>query len=145
MYSPVFLLSLYGVALKCTRTGLSPLDKSILLVILCHWLIISAFPVWWGGHSFGPRLFSDVVPYLCYFVIPVLDVISKSVGIRNFASIAVSVVLVGTSFMIHFRGATCHACRDWNNFPTEAERSLQDRLWDWQDPQFLRGIGGKTR
>ena len=32
--------------------------------ITCHLLVVSSFPHWWGGHSYGPRFMSDIIPWL---------------------------------------------------------------------------------
>ena len=40
-----------------------------LSVFVIHLIIISGFPHWWGGHSFGPRFMTGVVPWLALLAI----------------------------------------------------------------------------
>jgi len=61
IYSPVLLFALYA---GFTQAIFRPRHLSFyaLLSIILHWLVIAHFPHWWGGHSFGPRLFTDTLP-----------------------------------------------------------------------------------
>src|SRR5262249_10724619 len=71
VYSPIFLFSIYGAWLALGRRG-PRLAWALAAIVVGHWLALASFPIWWGGHSFGYRLFSDMVPYLTYFLIPVI-------------------------------------------------------------------------
>ncbi|MDQ1444579.1 MAG: hypothetical protein QOI20_1043, partial [Acidimicrobiaceae bacterium] len=66
VFSPVFLL----VAWR--RKRLNPLEWAAAGTVLLHLVLISRFQHWWGGYSYGPRLFSDVVPLLVFLLLPVL-------------------------------------------------------------------------
>lgn len=93
-------------------------------VVAAHWVVISAFPHWWAGHSYGPRLFTDVLPYATYFLFQV----------RWRAWLTVAAVL---SVLIHFRGSTARATHAWNDGPPNVDVA-PERVWDWRDPPFLR-------
>src|SRR5262249_49391806 len=67
VFSPVLVFAGLGVALKIRLRRFTALDASLVAVVLLHWIAISSFPHWWGGHSYGPRFFSDMLPYLVYF------------------------------------------------------------------------------
>jgi len=43
------------------------------------------------------------------------------------------------SFTIHFRGAHRRSAWDWNSQPVDVDVD-PTRIWDWRDPQFLRGL-----
>jgi hypothetical protein len=136
IFSPVLLFSVVGVALKAARRTLTRLDWSLLIILGLHWLVISAFPKWWGGWSYGPRFTSDVLPYLVYFLIPVLAWMGEP---RTPAVVAVFFwITVTVSVFIHYRGANDRATFDWNGQPVQVDVQ-PDRVWDWRDPQFLRG------
>jgi len=49
------------------------------------------------------------------------------------------VVLIGVSAFIHGRGARKPDGYLWNVTPVNVDQS-PSRLWDWRDPQFLRGL-----
>jgi len=72
VYSPVLLGSIAGAAIKLRQRRFTALDLSLALAILAHWVVISTIRSWWGGHSYGPRFFTDMLPYLVYFLIPVV-------------------------------------------------------------------------
>jgi hypothetical protein len=136
VFSPVLLFSAVGVALEASTKRLNRLDRSLLVILGLHWVAISAFPKWWGGWSYGPRFASDVLPYLVYFLIPVLAWLGQP---RTPAVVAVFFwVAVAASGFIHYRGASDRATFDWNAWPANVDAD-PSRVWDWRDPQFLRG------
>ena len=143
LYTPVLLLAGVGVILKMRNGRFGALDLAISGIIIAHWLAISSFVHWWGGASFGPRLFTDIMPYFMYFLIPVLESaqMPRTAGRWALATAAGGLILI--SFLIHYRGATQEATWFWNMAFLKVVPSVDDdptRLWDWRDPQFLRGL-----
>jgi len=115
------------------------LDYFLLGIVFLHWVAISRYGHWWAGHSFGPRFFSDMIPYFIYFLIPVVAGMPKLKGMRKavFASIFFCFILI--SLFAHYRGATNWDVHAWNRDPVDVDRNPA-RLWDWHDIQLLRGI-----
>jgi hypothetical protein len=111
-------------------------------VIVAHWVVISSFPDWHGGHSFGPRYFADMVPYLIYFLIPVIAWSADKRGALRNRLMGLFLLLALASFAINLSGAVNKATNRWNSVPTDIDKSPR-RLWDWSDLQFLRGIAGR--
>ena len=134
VFSPILLLSVYGMWLTWRARRPRPCAAAI---VLLHWIALSSFPIWWGGHSFGPRLFSDMVPYLVYFLIPVVARIASLSGARRAGWATGFACLVAISFAVNFRGATARAVYRWNAEPVDVNVQ-PDRVWDWRDLQFLR-------
>jgi hypothetical protein len=117
---------------------LDHIEYVLLVVVVLHWLLISSFRHWFGKHSFGPRLFSDMAPFLVYFFIPVLRTIEPR-DRRYTQSLAAALLCCGAiSFVIHARGATDIATWYWNGLPVDID-AQPERIWDWDDLQFLRG------
>ncbi|MFN2170356.1 MAG: hypothetical protein ACK2UF_02895 [Candidatus Promineifilaceae bacterium] len=144
IYSPILLFAVYGIYLKIKEGQFTRLDLTLIAILFLHWLVISSFPHWYGGHSFGSRFFTDMLPYLCYFLIPVLAVIPGLKTFRAGLLSALFMILLAISFFIHWRGATqVSAAIEWNwavkNIVENVDRDPQ-RLWDWSDAQFLRGL-----
>jgi hypothetical protein len=84
VFSPIFALSLAGVVLEARARRLTVLDLSLAGCVAVHWLVISTTNGnWWGGASYGPRLFTDLVPYLVYFLIPIVAWIASTRGARR--------------------------------------------------------------
>ena len=144
VYSPIFLFVGYGIILKIRKSQWSKLDSFILCILFFHWCAVSSFPHWWGGHSFGPRFLTDMLPYLIYWLIPVLSEISLPITPRKLSISFFFLTLVLISFFMHFRGATRPvAAFGWNwrygNIVADVDQNPA-RLWDWSDPQFWRGL-----
>jgi hypothetical protein len=64
---------------------------------------------------------------------------SVSTGVRRTVFITGFAVLLALSFGIHFRGATNWDVHYWNTVPVNVD-DYPERVWDWGDIQFLRGI-----
>lgn len=142
IFSPVMLLVPLGITLKAYKGVWSRLDWVVVAILALHLFVISSFPHWWAGHSFGPRFFADMLPYLAYFLIPVLEVMQSAdfapavrVGLGGLYT-----VLALASIAIHTRGAISMATIGWNSLPVDVDYH-PERLWDWTDLQFMRGLG----
>jgi hypothetical protein len=147
VFSPVLLLSVYG-AWRSLRHGGMLLDWFLAAIVLLHWLAISSFPHWWGGHSFGNRLLADMLPYFMYFLIPVIALLPGPPGPHRVVRVSVAATLIVISFVINYRGANERAVFRWNRTPVDIDMR-PSRVWDWGDLQFLRGAndarGGEAR
>ncbi len=144
VFSPVFLFSFWGMYLSLKTKQPDKLHICLMSIIILHWLGISVFaPVnWWAGHSFGPRLFSDVVPFLVFFLIFPVE---KMPGMKNRALKYTLVFLFSASVVfgafVHYRGAYVGETWLWNVHPVDVDRD-PSRLWDWRDLQFMRTPDG---
>lgn len=139
IFSPIFAFSVLGVIAKFKGGRLETLDFVLLGILLLHWLLLAAIGRWDGGLSFGPRLFTDMLPFLTYFLIIAMAEIPKSVGARrillNFAFALCAIM----SIFVNYRGANDWDVIAWNWEP-DSILQTPERVWDWRDPQFLRGI-----
>jgi len=131
-FSPFLLFSLAGMCLACRRSWQTPLVYYLAAGVALHWFAISAFADWTGGYSFGPRYFSDIVPILIFFLVPVFQLPRKPMLLA-----AVFLLCALASLFVHFRGATTWDVYLWNG---DAGGVTPARAWDWRDPQFLRGL-----
>ncbi|MBE0429019.1 MAG: hypothetical protein IBX61_04005 [Thermoleophilia bacterium] len=140
LFSPVLLLSLAGIYLKVRSRRFYRLDYFLAAIILLHWFSISSVMQWWGGHSYGPRFFADMIPFFIYFLIPVFERISSLKSrLTTSAAWSLVAVLVLFSVFVQFRGATCSQVQSWNVRPEIHEN--RERLWDYGDISYLSGIG----
>ena len=138
VYSPVLLLSLSGFVLALRDRGDRPLTICFGTIIVAHWLVVSRFPHWWGGHSYGPRFMTDVVPFLAYFVAFNFDALGKLSGLKLWLSRSCIAVLAAASIVLHAPAALSWPPHMWNVVPNDIDKNPA-RLWDWHDPQFARG------
>lgn len=140
IFSPVLLFSTYGGILKIKRRDWKGLDFCLAGIVILHWIAISSFPHWYGGYSVGPRLFADVLPYLTILLMPVIAELKISGDLLDLVLTFGFISTVIVSALIHYRCATSLGTVRWNSLPVSVDRQ-PDRLWDWSDPQFLRGWG----
>lgn len=128
LFTPVLLLIPFGY-----RAGnRDALDTAMLAWLGAHWLAISAFPHWWGGHAFGPRLWTETMLGACWLLVPLLAARVPRV----------LAVLAALSLLIHTRGATSYVPWRWNGTPVNVD-DAPERLWDWSDVQFLRATSAE--
>jgi len=137
VYVPAALFSLYGMAVRPAQEAARELRPYLMAIVALHWLLVSSFEDWIGGHGFGPRYMSDVSPILIYFLIPAFERIREMPRRRALAAASLFALLAAAGVAIHFRGAARWSCWEWNTAPVDINRS-QWRVWDWRDPAFLR-------
>jgi hypothetical protein len=136
LFSPIFFMAFLGIYLKMKAGRIAKVDYFLVAIIGLHWLAISAYPHWWAGHSYGPRFFADMAPFLVYFLIPVVDSLAQAPR-PKWMMITVFLALTAFSFWVHYRGAVSWEVYLWNIKPVNVD--LQPaRIWDWRDIQFLR-------
>jgi len=135
IFTPVFVFSIWGM-IRARQTGWRrPLSGYLTAAVVGYWLLIVVyFRIWWGGHSYGPRYFSDVTPFLVFFLIPALMEWRES---PQWTAAAAFAILLAVSGFIHSRGALRNDVYLWNVSPVNVDQNPA-RLWDWRDPQFLR-------
>jgi hypothetical protein len=139
VFCPVLVFSVWGMVLSLKGRRGHLLELFLIGVVVSHWLVISSFPDWHGGHSFGPRYLTDMMPYLIYFLIPVLVWFSETRSARRSWLLSLFMLFAVVSLLINLSGAVNKATYLWNSVPTDVDTAPR-RLWDWTDLQFLRGI-----
>jgi hypothetical protein len=146
LYVPLAAWVLWETARQWRRLPSRSLAKIALAAFVLHWLTISAFPVWWGGQSFGPRLLVDALPWL--FLLGVLAVAARYEGEdrRSWspASAAVLAVVAALSVTVNTRGAVARetwAWRSWERPPRSTASFFEPAwAWNWRYPQFTAGL-----
>ena len=141
IFTPIIIFAGVGVLLMIKKRTARALDYALILIILLHWIVISSFDHWWGGFTFGPRFFTDMMPLFVLLMIPVLQSVADTgnkLGPRLLLGIGFTCTLI-LSLFIHHQGATEPATWMWNSVPIFVDSKVT-RLWDWSDLQFLRGL-----
>jgi hypothetical protein len=136
VFSPVLIFAIGGFWLAMrTREGRS-LHIAFGFIIALHWILVSHLKPWWGGYSFGPRIMSDVLPFLTYFLAFALQWCLSAHSPQR-TTVAVCIAgLAAVSIFIHAQGAFHFGPYQWNGDPDIDTHSA--RLWNWKDLQFLR-------
>jgi len=139
VYAPVLAFSVWGAVLKLREGRDRVLDLTLVSIVVVHWLVISSFPDWYGGHCYGPRYFTDVIPYPVYFLVPVIAQLARLRGVLKAGLVSLFTLCVLASLFANGIGAVSRTTEFWNSSPVDIDEAPQ-RAWDWSDPQFLRGI-----
>jgi len=131
----LYLLFRYRETLKYRRLAALALSMVILQI-----LMVSLWPVWWGGYSYGPRLIADALPWMA--LLAILGLAARAADTVRVsparAEIAIALVLLALGIVINGRGAWSFSTNDWN--PVYDIDRHPERLNDWSHPQFMAGI-----
>lgn len=133
VWSPIVLLAVAGVVVARRSGRFDPLTGGLIAAVGGYWIVISTLEPWWAGFSVGPRLFTDVVPLLTVLALPAVAVLRRG----HWAGRGAVAVLVAFSLFTNTQGATRFETQQWNEFPRDVHQH-PDRIWDWNDLQFLR-------
>jgi hypothetical protein len=123
VYSPVLLFAVGGLAWVGLRgpAVLTSLAVGMVAVVL----VVAKWFLWWGGHSWGPRLLADITPILCLFLSPVTRWLDRHRLVK-----AVFVLLAAVSVAAHGLGAFFYDGR-WEVVVDIAHSDAP--LWSWPD------------
>ena len=134
VFSPWIAVALATLAVPVVRQRLAA--HSIICVLLAslvpYLVVLSKYSVWWGGHSFGPRYWTDAIPLFAILFAFGLDWTLT----RSRALVAISAVTVVFSIAIQSIGAFCYPST-WNAKPNNVDIH-HERLWDWRDTELSR-------
>lgn len=131
VFSPVLVLVAPGLWRKVVRER-DPLFAGMAAFCAALVLIASKFTHWWGGHSIGPRLLADSLPFLALFLVPIAERVTAD---RRLPLRLAFGALAAVSFAIHGAAAYSKAASAWNTSPNVDRYPA--RLWHWWDSQAL--------
>jgi hypothetical protein len=126
VYSPIFLLSLWGMVVAWRRPG-NELMKCLSIAPLALALLVAKWVNWFGGWCYGPRLLADATPILALFLVEPFERAARSWLWR-----VVAVVLAVASVTLHALGA--FGDESWNlRLVPDRSGFHAERLWEWSD------------
>jgi len=141
-WHPVFLFSFISVYYLYRASKL----QSFEYLFIVHFIVFSVFIAssnnWWGGHSIGQRYYTDMLPYLLYFLGKfVFELKAQSPKLRN---LSLGLIIVFSLFGSFVHGWAANNSKgftstvSWNSIPNDIELN-KDRIWDFCDLQYFRG------
>jgi hypothetical protein len=125
-----------------------PLLRLAVGICGAHWLVISGFDKWWGGHCFGSRLATELVPWLAVLAVLTIDGARQTrdattmLGGRR-SVVGLAIVLSATSVVVNAAGAISPRTVGWNVAPVNVDLA-PGRLWSWRHAQVLAAIGDRA-
>lgn len=135
VYTPWALLAVLLAPWSLARLrGVPMIRWAVVGGLTLNLLVLSKYAVWWAGHTFGPRYWTDAVPLLAILLAAGMDwARGRAWGLN-----VLFALLIALAIGIQVLGATCYPS-SWNLSPTNVDRD-HDRLWDWTDTELRRGI-----
>jgi hypothetical protein len=134
VYSPVLALALAGLVRGGVSVG-RPVGGWLVAGLAGSLLLLGSFSVWWGGHSYGPRLLADFLPGLVLLAVPGWQALASRrwgrSALAGLVAASVAVQIVGAYYYPSPRDV------DWNTTPRDVDQA-HERLWDWRDTQLGR-------
>jgi hypothetical protein len=121
-----------------------------MFVFACHMVVLSGFGHWWGGHSYGARLTTSLLPWFVLLGVIATDAMRRSSDAmrrstnqeglsprrRVWIVGPIAGLLCIASVIINAIGAFSDETSRWNFAPQDIDQRPA-RLWCWRRPQFL--------
>jgi len=135
IFSPFLLFAWLGFK---KSANLFDLKSSWLLIgllwPLAHLLVISRFPHWWAGYSFGPRLTTDMLPGLFLLTVRTWPQVFRNV--RDIVSLGLLIIsCIFAVYINSYQGLNNPYTMLWNIKPDIDYHP--ELVFDWKYPQFL--------
>ncbi len=133
-FSPILIFSLFG-AYILFKSRFARDEKLIGLMIIAAIFIFinySFYIIWWGGHCYGPRFLTDILPIVCYLI---------NYSIVNYKKSIVKQIILGSIVILSVYPQAVGAFGDtgfyWNPYPLEIDH-YPERVWQIKDNQIQR-------
>lgn len=131
VYSPVFLLAFLPSRQSARDAPPAGLVGALTLFVPSLLVLASFWPNWWGGHSFGYRILSELIPVLLLRAALAWDRPFLPANLFH----AAGGLLIGLSIAVHALGAFRPS--RFNVRPDNID-THPARLWDVRDSDLLR-------
>jgi hypothetical protein len=146
IYAPWIFFTTYLLVRYRRYLSLRRLVWLSLAILAGDLIVASAFSFWWGGLSYGPRLTTDLVPWLVLLSILAVQAWLRSrdeqPGKNSFiwkAELWAGALLLAFSVFANGRGAMSASTLRWSEYPRD-DAGIQAKIWDWRQAQFLAGL-----
>src|SRR5262249_7732919 len=132
IYCPWVVIALATLPMVAGRLRSWSLVWWLLSALVPYLLVLSKYSVWWAGHSFGPRYWTDVLPLFAILLGFGLD--ASLARLRPL--LVVFGMAMAVAVAIQVVGAFCYPS-SWNLQPADVDLH-HARLWDWSDNELSR-------
>jgi hypothetical protein len=132
----IFMPLVCWTAVGAVRLWRRSLEARLTMVLptLLYLIGWSAYSVWWGGHSYGPRYATDLVVPLT--VMAAAALFDDTAPGTNWSRRAAGVALAW-GISVQAIGVFCYPGGAWNDTPVDVDHA-HARLWDWSDLEIVR-------
>lgn len=132
VYTPIFILSFIGLCHKEIR-------KNKLYIISFFWFVLHTIMLsrqvnWWGGWSFGPRLYTDAL--LAVFTMLIITYTNTKEKYKTLFLAAFILLAIPSVYIHAIKGAYDDNTRVWNDSPA-IDENISFYKWNTDYWQFL--------
>jgi hypothetical protein len=131
VYTPWVAFAFWGAARLWKEKSLG-WSRPLIAALAAIWVVQVAGVAWWGGWCFGPRYFTDLLPFFAWFLVPVWASIRARPVLRVAFTATVAIAL-----WVQVVGTFYYPAGNWDGWPVNVDLEPQ-RCWDWSDTQVLR-------
>jgi hypothetical protein len=144
VFVPMLLFVAYLLIRYRSKIAHPKLLVMSLSIAIVHLIIASGFVPWHGGHSYGPRYSTGLVPWFALLGILSLEArlgwqnekATDDSAFRGKLEWTFGAILLICSVTLNGLGATAWRTALWNLNPVNVDEA-PERVWDWKHPQFL--------
>ena len=137
VFVPTTLFVLYVIARYRKHIAYKPLALLALAQIVALAIVICTNGSWTGGYCYGPRYFTDAIPWFVLLAILGLDAMRRApIDSAHRTEIAAAIFLLAVSVVLNVRGASAYAVMDW----VLSDYVKDHGITDWRYPQFMAGL-----
>jgi hypothetical protein len=131
VYTPWAAFAFWGAARLWREKSLG-WSRPLIVALVAIWAVQVGAQDYWAGWCFGPRYFTDLLPFLAWFLVPVW----ASIRARPVLRVAFAAT-VAFALWVQVVGTFYYPQGDWDGSPVDVELKPQ-RCWDWSDNQLRR-------
>ena len=123
VFTPLALVAAWGLVTE----GRRPLARGLMATVAVHVAFMSCWNEWHGGESFGPRLLTELLPALFFFLPEGLSALPKTGASLGLLSVAIQ-LLGGWTY--DYRWERLH----------QRGQEFDEALWSWSDSPIAFAI-----
>jgi len=138
VFNPVFVLSMIGITASWRRSSSGPpMFKVLASVCAAYIVVLTLFPHWWGGWTYGPRLYAPILGFLALLALPAVQLVGDAGRSVRIAVVTFAVIALAWGGFVHFKAVLTWDVHRWNEDPVSVDKAPR-RIWDWRDMQIFR-------
>ena len=137
IYTPIAIFALAALASRSreVRQQHRLVVMAASLFIVLYLAFFAAFPIWWGGYCWGPRLLTEILVPLMILVAVGLPALTS----RRLRGAFVVLAIYGS--LIQAIGVYDYPKGQWDALPASVDNH-PDRAWNWVDNPVIRTARG---
>lgn len=136
LFTPLLLFAFGGYFFRSLRKNL--FYTFLVCAFAAHLLLLSRHVMWYGGWTYGPRFFTEIMPVFFVALVLVYQEIQlvKRLAVQKVANSAMAVCVLWGLFVHSWQGLFNSAVYFWEG-QQDFLRKEEFMAWNWRFPQFM--------